>query len=131
MLSSLRTQQSTALLVLRLAIAAIFIYHGMLKWQMETPSTLMTILKFVEPLTGATLVVGVLSEIAALALSIVMLGAIYMKMTGFGQAALDITGTFAPQGRTGWEFDLILLAGCLIVLCYGAGKYSVDAAFRK
>lgn len=131
MLRVFRSQGDTALLLLRLAIGAIFIYHGFLKWQMADAPMTMQILKFVEPIAGAAILLGVLSELSALILAIVMVGAIYMKMTGFGQSALNVFGTFAPSGRTGWEFDLIILAGCLVVLTMGAGKYAVDAVMKK
>lgn len=117
------------LLVLRLTIGAIFIYHGMQKWQMADATALMTTLKFVEPILGIALLVGVLTQYAALGLGVVMLGAIYMKMTGFGQSALNPLGTFAGQG--GWEFDLMIFAGCVVLFLMGAGKMSVDAMVSK
>lgn len=131
MMSSVRKCSSCALLALRLAAGAIFIYHGMLKWNMEAPSTLFTILKYAEPLGGIALILGVLTQWAGLGLSIIMLGAIYMKMTGFGQAPLNFAGTFAPQGGTGWEFDLMILAGTFALFIMGAGKWSVDGMMRK
>ncbi len=129
MLHIFRPYSDVALLLLRLSLGAIFIYHGMAKWGAD--SGLMQVLSFVEPIAGLVILLGVVSEIGAFALAVVMIGAIYMKMTGFGQTALNITGTFAKQGGTGWEFDLILLAGCLIVLTMGAGKYSVDAKMKR
>lgn len=130
-ISSLQKYGSVGLLVLRLAIGAIFIYHGMLKWNIEEPNTTMAILKFLEPIAGAVLIIGVFTQIAALLLGIVMLGAIYMKMTGFGQGALDFAGTFAPQGGTGWEFDLMIFAGCVALFLMGAGSWSVDGMMKK
>lgn len=114
-----------ALLALRLVIGTIFLYHGYAKWGMEDPNTIMTILKFAEPLGGLALVLGVLTQLAALGLSIIMLGAIYMKATGFGQGSFDLLGTFGGQG--GWEFDLVILAGCVTLLVMGGGKMSLDA----
>lgn len=131
MMPGLHKYSDWGLLVLRLAIGVIFIYHGMLKWQMEDPNAIMSILKFAEPLGGIAMILGVLTQLASLGLSIIMLGAIYMKMTGFGQGALNPAGTFAPQGGTGWEFDLMILAGCIAVLLMGAGKVSVDSMMKK
>lgn len=128
---SLQRYGDWALLALRLAIGVIFLYHGLMKWQMEDPSMLFTILKIVEPLGGAALILGVLSQWAALGLGIIMLGAIYMKMSGFGNAALDPAGTFAPQGGTGWEFDMMILAGCIVLLVMGAGKMAIDSMMCK
>lgn len=127
MMTSLHRHGDWALLVLRLVVGAIFIYHGTGKWAMEDLNTTMTILKYAEPLGGIALILGVLTQLAALGLSIIMIGAIYMKATGFGSSALDFAGSFAPQGGTGWEFDLMILAGCITLLVMGAGKISVDA----
>lgn len=129
MLRVFRSYGDIALLLLRLAIGAVFIYHGTAKWGAD--STLMQVLSFVEPIAGVAILIGVVTELAAFVLAIVMFGAIYMKMTGFGQSAFDFAGTFAPQGGAGWEFDLILLVGCIILLTMGAGKYAVDAMMRK
>jgi putative oxidoreductase len=124
---SLSRHSDVAKLLLRLAIGVIFLYHGIGKWSMEDPNAIFTILKFAEPLGGAAMILGVLTQLASLGLSIIMLGAIYMKMTGFGQGALDPAGTFAPGGGTGWEFDLMILAGCIAILIMGPGLWSVDS----
>ncbi len=127
LMPSLHKYGDVGLLVLRLVIGIIFLYHGLMKWQMEDPNTIFTILKFAEPLGGAALILGVLTQLASLGLTIIMLGAIYMKMTGFGQGAFSPSTTFAPQGGTGWEFDLMIVAGCIALLIMGAGSWSVDA----
>lgn len=127
----LQKHNDCALLLLRLALGAVFIYHGWAKWGMEAPNTMMTILKIAEPLGGIALVLGALTQLASLGLAIIMVGAIYMKMTGFGQAPFNVTGTFAPQGGMGWEFDLVLLAGAIVLMVMGAGKYAVDGMMKK
>lgn len=129
MFSSLNRHGDWGLLVLRLAIGAVFVYHGMLKWQMDGLSPIMTILKFAEPIGGVALILGVLTQLASLGFIIIMLGAIYMKASGFGQQPLDILGSFGGQG--GWEFDLVILAGCVTLFLMGAGKTSVDAMISK
>lgn len=118
-----------ALLILRLVIGAIFLYHGIGKWAMEDANTIMTILKFAEPLGGLALILGALTQLAAIGLSIIMLGAIYMKATGFGQGAFDLLGTFGEGGK--WEFDLMILAGCIMLIVMGAGRLSLDAMMFK
>lgn len=131
MFSSLKQHGDWALLVLRLAIGAIFIFHGWSKWGIEEPNTIMTILKFAEPLGGIAMVLGVLTQLASLGLAIIMLGAIYMKMTGFGSGAFDFAGTFVTQSGPGWAYDMIILAGCIVTLFMGAGKVSVDGMMKK
>lgn len=131
MFSSLHRHGDWGLLVLRLSLGAVFLYHGMAKWQMGDLSPIMTILKYAEPLGGVALILGVLTQLAGLGLGIIMLGAIYMKATGFGQQAFDLLGTFAVQGGTGWEFDLVLFAGSLVLFLMGAGSVSVDRLLGK
>lgn len=129
MFSSLNRHSDWGILVLRLAIGAVFLYHGIMKWQMDGLSPIMTILKFAEPIGGIALILGVLTQLASLGFIIIMLGAIYMKSTGFGQQPIDFFGSFAGQG--GWEFDLTLLAGCVALFLMGAGRTSVDAMISK
>lgn len=33
---------------------------------------------------------------------------------------------FTSQEKAGWEFDFILLAGCIVLLISGAGSIAVD-----
>jgi putative oxidoreductase len=131
-LSSLSKYQDWGMVALRVAIGVIFLYHGMTKWPLnpEAPWYMM-IVAVAEPIGGAALLLGLLTRWASLGLCVIMLGAIYMKMTGFGSAALDAMGTFAPQGRTGWEFDLMILAGCVALVFLGGGRYSADHALLK
>lgn len=125
MLDRLNQYQDWALLILRVVIAAIFVYHGYLKWPVGagTPAIMM-ILAIAEPLGGLALLLGVLSRWAALGLSIIMLGAIYTKMTTWGIS-------FAASQATGWEFDLMILAGCIVVLAFGAGAIAIDAKMKR
>ncbi len=117
-----------ALLVLRLAVGVIFIYHGQQKWGLwnAEPSAMMSagqiylmrFLSVVEPLGGLGLILGSLTQWAALGLALIMLGAIYTKM---------FVWQIGFAGTAGWEFDLILLAANLVLLAMGAGALSVDA----
>ena len=64
--------------------------------------------------------IGVLTRISASLLSIVMLGAIfYVKQAG------------SLTGERGFEFDLILLASCLVVIVAGPGKVSISHVIKK
>lgn len=128
MFSSLYRHGDWGLLALRLAVGVIFIYHGFDKWTMDTVGYIMPILKYAEPIGGVALILGVLTQLAALGFVIIMLGAIYMKASGFGQQPLDVLGSFGGQG--GWEFDLVILAGCIALLLSGAGRMSLDAVMH-
>jgi putative oxidoreductase len=133
MLSGLSRYSDVAHLVLRLAVGAIFLYHGSQKWGLwsATPegmdATMVNLMKFlsiVEPLGGLALVLGFLTRYAALGLAIIMVGAIYMKMAVFGQG-------FVTESGPGWAYDMMILAGCIALLIEGAGKYSLDRAMKK
>ena len=127
-LSSLSRYGELAMLALRLIIGAIFIGHGMMKfgsWSQpaEGMNIVMMILSIAEPLGGIALVAGVLTRWAALGLSVIMLGAIYMKQFVWGGAFMG--------AQMSWELDAAILGGLLVLLCYGAGRLSLDAMMRK
>jgi len=119
-------------LVLRLAIAAVFLVHGNYKWAMwkmqptpELPAPMLKILRLLsicEPLGGVAMVLGFLTQLAALGLGIIMVGAIYTKRN-------KMKVPFAQQRSVGWEFDLILLAACVLLFFSGAGSYAIDSVW--
>ena len=125
MLQQLNKYYDFGLLSLRLAVGAIFIVHGLQKFAMwnMTPNarmgagvlSLMKLLSIIEPLAGAALILGAWVNLAALALALIMLGAILMKIFVFK------VGFIALQA-TGWELDLALLAANLVLLLGGGGK---------
>ncbi len=127
-LSSLNKFGDLAMLAMRVIIGAIFIGHGMMKfgaWSQpaEGMNIVMMILSIAEPLGGIALVVGFLSRWAALGLSIIMIGAIYMKQFVWGGAFM---GT-----QMAWELDAAILGSLLVILCYGAGRLSLESMMRK
>lgn len=114
------------LLILRLAVAAIFIYHSMPKLKnaksiapmLGAPAVIVLLLGVVEMLSSLGLVFGVYVRLAALLLAIVMLGAIYFKTVKWSIP-------FAAMDKTGWEFDLILLTASIILLISGGGAIGI------
>lgn len=137
MLSSLNKYSDWGLLVLRVSVAAAFLYHGWQKLDAQilnraaetAMDPLMATLGVIEPLAGIMLILGLWTRIASIAISIIMIGAIYMKATGFGQAAFDLLGTYGSGGQ--WKFDLVLLGGAVALLTIGAGKLSLDYKIWK
>lgn len=113
------------LFFLRLAVGLIFIYHALPKIKnaktlapmMGLPGGATGVLMFglVEFLSGAGLILGVFTQLAALVLAVIMLGALYMKKTKWRVP-------FTAQDKMGWEFDLILLAANLAILFSGGGS---------
>jgi putative oxidoreductase len=64
------------------------------------------------------LVVGFLTQWAAIGLILVMLGAIYMKVVKWK------TG-FWGEKSMGWHYDLIFVIMNLVILCTGGGRIAV------
>ena len=120
MFEQLTQYNNIGLLVLRLAVAAIFIYHSLPKLKnakgmaqvMGTSAAMVFILGAVEFLSSIGLILGFYTPIAALLLAIVMVGAIYMKIMKWG-------APFSAMDKNGWEFDLILLAANIAILLSG------------
>lgn len=124
-------QIDLALLVIRLAVGAVFVGHGGQKIfvhglegvgngfaQMGVPLAAVTgpLVGLTEFLGGIALIAGALTRLAALGTAVVMLGAI---------ALVHLPNGFMGSG--GMEFPLALFAGSVALLLTGGGAYSVDA----
>jgi putative oxidoreductase len=128
-LTNLHQLSDAGLLALRIALGAIFLAHGTQKWAMwkmqpsaQMPANMLTTIKFlsiVEPLGGLAVLVGFLTQFAAVGLGIVMIGAIGVKVRMMKEP-------FTAPGKTGWEFDFMILAGAIALLFFGAGSISLD-----
>jgi putative oxidoreductase len=85
------------------------------------PELMAYVVTFVELVGGALLIVGLLSRLSALLLTIDLVVAILL-------VKLNI-GLIAPQGSgAGAELDLALIAGFLVILLAGPGRFSLDYA---
>lgn len=112
------------LFVLRLAVAIIFLYHGlpklmkagMMGQMIGMPGGMVFMLGIVESLSGLALILGIYMQVAAILLAIVMVGAISMKM-------MKWRVPFAAMDKTGWEFDFILLAANAAIFFTAGGYY--------
>lgn len=120
--------QNVVLLILRLVVAAVFLYAAYFKisfWSAAPEGmsafmvVVMKILSIAEPLGALALILGFLTRWAAGGLAIIMLGAIYVM-----QFTMSV-GFVTPTGP-GWNFPLIVLAGCLTLIAFGAGRWSID-----
>ena len=69
----------------------------------------------IEIASALALVFGVYTQLAALVLGIIMIGAIGTKLMKWGVP-------FAAMDKTGWEFDLVLLFALLSILLGGGGS---------
>jgi putative oxidoreductase len=113
-----------ALLFLRLVVGLVFITSG---WRhARDPVTraksigmspgFTRLLGIAELAGGLGVALGVLTQLAALGLILIMLGAIQRKIfvwkTGFWGKATD-----------GWHYDLLFVAMCLVIATTGGGRY--------
>ena len=119
--------ENVGLLVLSVVLGAIFIYHSIPK--LKAPASMakgmgkskgfVSLLGVVEFVSGLFLILGFLTQIGALLLVVVMLGALYHKLFKWNVP-------FAAHDKLGWEFDVILLAAAIALLLLGAGNVSID-----
>ena len=114
---------------LRLVVGAIFIAHSIGKFDpgfggfvasLGLPPEMQIPIALAELIPGILLIVGVLTRISGAILSVVMLGAIFV-----------VKGAQSLTGDGGVEFDLILLAACLVVITIGPGRLSLSTALKK
>jgi putative oxidoreductase len=113
-----------ALLLMRLMVGAIFITSG---WShvtraeeraksIEMSKSFTLFLGVAELAGGLGVVFGVLTQLAALGLILVMLGAIYKKI------AVWHTG-FWGEKSSGWHYDLLLVLMNLLIVTTNGGSY--------
>lgn len=120
-------------LVLRMVIGGLFVYHGYKKfddglgmveemfdmWGVPAAALTARLTAVVEIVAGLALIVGLGTRIAAVALGVVMIGALwYVKR--------DL-GVISTEPMPGAELDLSLLAGLVAIMGLGPGPMSVDA----
>ena len=122
--------ESWGLLVLRVFLGMIFIYHGLPKLMMPGKmakgmgwsSASVAVLGLFEFLASLALILGFYAEIGAIVIGLVMLGALWHKMFKWNVS-------FFAMDKTGWEFDFMLLGASIAVLLLGAGGISLDSFF--
>ena len=128
-LSSFHQYSDWGVLLLRLAIAVIFLVHGFPKITGAKQMTaamgkpqmagFFTFLGIAEVLGAIGMTLGLLTQPAALGLAIVMISAIGLK-TGTMKAP------FTSHQGPSWEFDFILLAANISLILTGGGAYALD-----
>jgi putative oxidoreductase len=130
--STLNRGRPAAPLVLRVVIGGLFIWHGIDKfdagismveemftmWGVPAPGLTAPLTAIIEIVAGILLVLGLGTRVAAMALSVVMVGAlIYVKQ--------DL-GIISSEPMPGAELDLALLAGLVAIIVMGPGRLAVD-----
>jgi putative oxidoreductase len=134
-LSPLNRLAELAPFILRVVLGTIMAAHGLQKLQVgpanfgtalgqmgvPLPTLMGYVVTFVELVGGVLLIVGLLSRLAALLLTIDLVVAISLVKVH--------VGFLSPlQGGASAEFDLALIAGFLAILLAGPGRLSVDHA---
>ena len=137
-LSPLAQLAGLAPLTVRVIVGAIMFAHGLQKLTQMGPGNFGTqalaglgvplpvfmgyVVTLVEVVGGLLLIVGLLSRLAALLLTINLAVAILLVKTN--------VGFLSPMGSpgVGAELDLALIAGLLVILFAGPGRLSVDHA---
>lgn len=120
------------LLALRVVMGVIFVVHGwpkitgargmaeMMAGGSGAAVAVFTLQGIVETLGGIFLAIGFLTQIVAILFGLIMIAAIGLKM-------VQMKTGFSAQQTTGWEFDLVLLAGSVLLLFSGPGGLAVQA----
>ncbi len=121
-----RQPVDVALLIIRLALSAVFIYHGygicsnipQFAGYIKIPVAAAWLVGGGELLGGLGMLAGLLSRIAGVGLAIIMFGAIVTYHWAHG---FSIT-------NQGYEYVLTLLLNGLAITIAGPGKYSLEHA---
>ena len=121
--------KNTGLLILRIAIGAVFLAHGIAKLSgmdgtimffasLGLPAFIAWAVAIVETLGGAAVLLGIWTRVAAIGLVIVMIGAI-------------TTAKWGKPFLGGYEFDFTLLMVNLALATMGPGRYALSRKARQ
>jgi putative oxidoreductase len=115
-----------ALLLLRLMIGAIFADSGCSDLKdpdaraksIGMPKSFTIFLGVAEVAGGAGIILGVLQQLAAIGLILIMLGAVQKKLFVWK------TGFWGKDGL-GWSYESTLISILLVIVCTGGGKLAL------
>ena len=114
---------------LRATIGTIFVVHGSGKFGpgfvgfltgLGLPAEMQIPIALAETIAGILLIIGVLTRISSSVLSIIMLGAIF-----------HVKGASNFTGEGAYQYDLLLLAACLVIIVAGPGRVSIAQIIKK
>jgi putative oxidoreductase len=105
-------------------LAKWFVWSGPPPEMADWMINLTTLLSVVEPLGAVAVIFGFLTRWAAAGLAIIMLGSLYFVYFMFH------VGIFTSEKGAGMDYNLLLLAGSLVLVAFGPGGLSLDALRR-
>ncbi len=127
-------------LILRIAIGLVFLLHWLSKFgilgdgnlqqtgamftgmNMPLPSVTAPLVAAIEVVGGVALLLGFGTRFASIPLVVIMLVAIF---------AVKLPNGWNPVGRGGYELDLVILAGLLVLLLLGSGPLALERKYLK
>jgi putative oxidoreductase len=136
----LNTPEDPVLTIVRVVLGVVMFAHGaqkMLGWfggygfrgtmgffreQLKIPSVFAFLAIMAEFFGSIGLILGLFTRIAALGIAIVMLAAIFMVHLRVG----FFSNWFGSQRGEGFEYHLLAIALCIVLLARGAGAFSLD-----
>lgn len=115
-----------ALVFLRVMVGIVFIDSGYKDLRdpdkrgqsIGLPKGLAVFLGFAELLGGFAVIAGVLTQLAAIGLILIMLGALQKKIFVWK------TGFWGKNGL-GWNYELTLVSMLLVILCTNGGRFII------
>jgi putative oxidoreductase len=115
-----------ALVFLRIMVGLVYIdsgYNDLKSPQARAqniglPVGLSVFIGVAELLGGAAVILGILAQLAAVGLIIIMLGAVQKKVFVWK------TGFWGKDGL-GWNYELIMISMLLVVLCTNGGRFVI------
>lgn len=126
---ALTQYQDVGLFIMRLMVGGLFLYSGQLKIRdlkkfaehNQLPIPVAGIVAFFELVAGLALILGILTQMAALIIIGIMLGALYHHIFKW-------KSPYWAQEK-GWEYDLMWVVMCLVILLTGGGEIGIYPTF--
>ena len=136
------------LIPLRLVLGYGFMVHGWAKWSrgpagfarlleqigVPFPNVSAWFVTLLELFGGFAILAGVLIAVVSIPLIVSLLVAMFTVHLKYGFSSINTIG-LTPSGPVfgppGFEVDLLYIAGLLVLLMNGAGKFSIDFALAQ
>jgi putative oxidoreductase len=114
-----------ALLLMRILVGLVFVTSG---WShvkdpvargksIELSPGLTRFIGLAELAGGVGVALGILPQLAAAGLVVIMLGAVQKKVVSWK------TGIWGKHGTDGWHYELLFVTMCLVIITTGGGRF--------